>query len=137
MNADMKLLVERIKNLNVGLLGMTENATMQVSKSFLTSIRDYMMELSMLKELQPLTLDELRGLEEPTPIWIVDLWGDTVPHWELVQWETICACPLDMKLHCVSLYGDEDFVDLDNYGDTWIAYRNKPFPAVQGKSNPS
>jgi len=45
LKCDLQLLNDRILNLSVGLLEMPENGTMQVSKAFLTQIRNYMSEL--------------------------------------------------------------------------------------------
>lgn len=60
--SELKLLDDRIKNLTTGLLGMADSGTMQVSKAFLESVREYMVELLALRRAQPdnepLTLEE-------------------------------------------------------------------------------
>lgn len=54
MNADeIELLDSRIMNLNAGILGMAEDGTIQVSKAFLTSIRDYLVDLLERCRSQP------------------------------------------------------------------------------------
>lgn len=52
-HAEIELLDSRIKNLTVGLLGQGKDEKMQVSKTFLTSVRDYMVELLEFTRAQP------------------------------------------------------------------------------------
>ena len=81
---------------------------------------------SAIAENKPLALEQVKAIEEPPRLWIVDLWGEMEPHYELVNWEVLCACPLELKLHCISLDGGDDFVTLENYGKTWLAYDHEP-----------
>jgi hypothetical protein len=84
------------------------------------------MPLPAQPENEALSKTEIEAIQEPTRLWIVDLWGEMESHYELMNWETVCACPLEKRLHCISLDGGDDFITLDNYADTWLAYRRKP-----------
>jgi hypothetical protein len=75
---------------------------------------------------KPLTVKQMEAIREPTRLWIVDLWGAMESHYELVEWETICVCPLTKKMHCISLDGGDGFITLESYGKTWIAYDHEP-----------
>ena len=69
--SELKPLEERIKNLTVGLLGMEDGETIQVSKAFLQTVRKDMVEQLKLRRAQP----------------------DNEPHELMTTWETPNSCP--------------------------------------------
>lgn len=73
----------------------------------------------------PLTLDDLRKMDGE-PVWTVTTGVSSSGRWELCTCETVCACPLHKVLRCVTAYGEVTDYDLDTYGKTWLAYRQKP-----------
>ena len=77
------------------------------------------------KKVEPLTLDELRQMDGE-PVWTVTTGVSSSGRWELCTCETICACPLHKVLRCVTADGEVTDYDLDTYGKTWLAYRQKP-----------
>ena len=77
------------------------------------------------KKVEPLTLDELRKMDGE-PVWTVTTGVSSSGRWELCTCETVCACPLHKVLRCVTAYGEVTDYDLDTYGKTWLAYRQKP-----------
>ena len=74
---------------------------------------------------EPLTLEELREMDGE-PVWTVTTGVSGSGRWELCTCETVCACPLHKVLRCVTAYGEVTDYDLDTYGKTWLAYRQKP-----------
>ena len=74
---------------------------------------------------EPLTLDELRHMDGE-PVWTVTAGVSGSGRWELCTCETVCACPLHKVLRCVTADGEVTDYDLDTYGKTWLAYRQKP-----------
>ena len=74
---------------------------------------------------KPLTLDELRKMDGE-PVWTVTTGISSSGRWELCTCETVCACPLHKVLRCVTADGEVTDYDLDTYGKTWLAYRQKP-----------
>ncbi len=79
---------------------------------------------------KPLTLEQLKELHEPTPIWIVNIGESVKPELVIAQWEAVQACPLTERLHIVS-FGYEDWYSLKHYGKTWLAYSHEPKEADQ------
>ena len=77
------------------------------------------------KKVEPLTLDELREMDGE-PVWTVTTGISSSGRWELCTCETVCACPLHKVLRCVTADGEVTDYDLDTYGKTWLAYRQKP-----------
>ena len=77
------------------------------------------------KKVEPLTLDELRKMDGE-PVWTVTTGISSSGRWELCTCETVCACPLHKVLRCVTADGEVTDYDLDTYGKTWLAYRQKP-----------
>lgn len=73
----------------------------------------------------PLTPDELREMDGE-PVWTVTAGVSGSGRWELCTCETICACQLHKVLRCVTADGEVTDYDLDTYGKTWTAYRQKP-----------
>jgi hypothetical protein len=152
--SELKLLDDRIKNLTVGLLGLAEGQTMQVGKSFLESVRGYMVELLALRRAQPEnsrqhalqtgvcpmcedcpdgcpveTPNDSRNKPENEPL---------TPD-ELRQMDGVPVYVVDaqgrgewqFRINCgleddnEEWTADED-IDWDRYGDLWRAYRAKP-----------
>ena len=78
-----------------------------------------------IDHVKPLTLDELREMDGE-PVWTVTTGVSSSGRWELCTCETVCACPLHKVLRCVTADGEVTDYDLDTYGKTWLAYRQKP-----------
>ena len=79
----------------------------------------------LTKKVEPLTLNELRKMDGE-PVWTVTAGVSGSGRWELCTCETVCACPLHKVLRCVTADGEVTDYDLDTYGKTWLAYRQKP-----------
>ena len=77
------------------------------------------------KKVEPLTMDEMRQMDGE-PVWTVTTGISSSGRWELCTCETVCACPLHKVLRCVTADGEVTDYDLDTYGKTWLAYRQKP-----------
>ena len=77
-----------------------------------------------IKENQPLTMDELRKMDGE-PVWTVTTGVSSSGRWELCTCETVCACPLHKELRFVTADGEVTDYDLDTYGKTWLAYRQR------------
>jgi hypothetical protein len=152
--SELKLLDDRIKNLTVGLLGLAEGQTMQVGKSFLESVRGYMVELLALRRAQPEnsrqhalqtgvcpmcedcpdgcpveTPNDSRNKPENEPL---------TPD-ELRQMDGVPVYVVDaqgrgewqFRINCGLEDDDEEWtadedINWDRYGDLWRAYRAKP-----------
>ena len=122
-------------------MGMTTKAAIEAIKcnwpdSRYTILREALeMAISALREQdvadkdvgnnEPLTLEELREMDGE-PVWTVTTGVSSSGRWELCTCETVCACPLHKVLRCVTAYGEVTDYDLDTYGKTWLAYRQKP-----------
>ena len=72
----------------------------------------------------PLTLGELRQMDGE-PVWTVTTGVSSSGRWELCTCETVCACPMHKVLRCVTADGEITDYDLDTYGKTWLAYRQR------------
>ena len=71
------------------------------------------------KKVEPLTLDELRKMDGE-PAWFVSL------HDGFASWGIVRVVEMS-KVWFIAVAGSERaFGDLDGYGKTWLAYRQKP-----------
>jgi hypothetical protein len=152
--SELKLLDDRIKNLTVGLLGLAEGQTMQVGKSFLESVRGYMVELLALRRAQPEnsrqhalqtgvcpmcedcpdgcpveTPNDSRNKPENEPLTLDELRQmDGVPVYVV---DAQGRGEWQFRINCgleddnEEWTADED-INWDRYGDLWRAYRAKP-----------
>jgi hypothetical protein len=152
--SELKLLDDRIKNLTVGLLGLAEGQTMQVGKSFLESVRGYMVELLALRRAQPEnsrqhalqtgvcpmcedcpdgcpveTPNDSRNKPENEPLTPDDLRQmDGVPVYVV---DAQGRGEWQFRINCGLEDDDEEWtadedINWDRYGDLWRAYRAKP-----------
>ena len=91
----------------------------------ISALRQQELFCEVTKKVEPLTLDELREMDGE-PVWTVTTGISSSGRWELCTCETVRACPLHKVLRCVTAYGEVTDYDLDTYGKTWLAYRQKP-----------
>ena len=91
----------------------------------ISALRQQELFCEVTKKVEPLTLDELRQMDGE-PVWTVTTGISSSGRWELCTCETVCACPLHKVLRCVTADGEVTDYDLDTYGKTWLAYRQKP-----------
>jgi hypothetical protein len=117
-------LEERIKNLTVGLSGMTDSETIKVNKAFLSHVKDDMTQLLEFQRAQleqqknkPLTLEELRQMGGE-PVWVECFQGINSSRWIIVKFNEICG------ITCMQT-GENAYSNIEVYKKSWLAYRHK------------
>ena len=76
------------------------------------------------KENRPLTLDEMNALNHE-PIYILHM--DGYSKWSMNGWHIVTASSYRNHGRCdLEIDNGNTIIDMQNYGKTWLAYRNKP-----------
>lgn len=119
---------EAIKTIEVAMAEVEWNYPMDYAVAFEMAIAALHAQQEA-EENEPLTLDELREIAQTCEgIYIARVDGRPI-----FRGQKYCAAVLDFlpafgstALHIHAIYGDRLTLWMDDYGKTWLAYRNKP-----------
>lgn len=78
---------------------------------------------------EPLTLEELLDIQEPTPLWIVSVGGDFKPYWSIECWINSLTLFEILDDNSTNTMSKRDAKS--TYGKIWLAYRRRPGEDVE------
>ena len=94
----------------------------QMHQETLVLARDALRTQQQRENPQPLTVDEMNALDHE-PIYVLHTGGK----WTMNGWHITTALSYQNHGRCdLEIENGNTIIDTQNYGNTWLAYRNKP-----------